>query len=202
MGMQNSGIFKTAVIISFAGHCLVFGLPGLEFPLDRTHEPEEVEVMLEFERPPLLPEEYTVGSEKKIKEVEDPPEKVKEDPEPEQAIVEQIEEEPLEEKVEAMDSERETILRYQDTIKQKIEEARRYPARARRRGIEGVACLEFIVTPDGTSRDIRIIDPSGSKILDEEAFNTINRAGPFPPIPDNIRSAFIPMKVSIVFSLR
>ena len=74
-----------------------------------------------------------------------------------------------------------------------------YPPFARKHGIDGSACLGFIVLPDGSSRDIRLIRSSGSRLLDREAIATIERANPFPPVPGEISDSAVKMELSIVF---
>lgn len=94
----------------------------------------------------------------------------------------------------------EVILRYQDMVKQRIEKVKRYPSWAKRQGIEGTVYLSFTILSNGTSQDIKIVRPSGFKILDDEAVTTIQRANPFPPIPKEIGTPSVQMEVSIVFT--
>jgi len=110
--------------------------------------------------------------------------------------------EPIEEKTEVIDPADEAMLRYQDMVKQRIEEVRRYPYWAKRQGIEGVVGLSFVVLSNGMSRDIEIVYSSGSMVLDEEAVETIERANLFPPIPKGISTSFVQMEVSIIFTLQ
>ncbi|MBI5183435.1 MAG: energy transducer TonB, partial [Nitrospinae bacterium] len=94
----------------------------------------------------------------------------------------------------------EVMLRYQDMVKQRIEDVRRYPLVAKRQGIEGVVYLNFIILSDGLTQDVKIIHSSDSKILDDEAVATIKRANPFPPIPKEISTSQVEMEISIVFT--
>lgn len=93
------------------------------------------------------------------------------------------------------------MLRYQDMIKQRIEEARRYPLWAKKQGIEGIVHINFTVLSTGLSRDIKLVRSSGSSILDKEAVTTIIRAEAFPPIPKEINSSSVRIEVAIVFAL-
>jgi protein TonB len=65
-------------------------------------------------------------------------------------------------------------------IRRCIEKVRVYPVMARKRGIEGVVYVSFRVTPDGMPVDVRIVQSSGSGILDKGAIKIIKRAGPYP----------------------
>lgn len=174
-------MIKAAFLISFAGHCIFLSASGLNLRLPR-HEkqPEDLAVELEIERPTLLPKIETIGEKKKLKEIEE----IQKEPEPEHELQRQ-----------------EVMLRYQDIIKQKIEEARRYPLWAKKQGIEGVVYLSFAVLSNGSCQDIKIIHSSGSATLDNEAVETIKRASLFPPIPKGINSPSIHIEVSIVFKL-
>jgi TonB family protein len=69
----------------------------------------------------------------------------------------------------------------------RIERAKRYPARARRLGMEGVTEVQFRITPDGTVEGVSVVKSSGFPLLDQESLETIKRAAPFPPIPGTIR---------------
>jgi len=71
-----------------------------------------------------------------------------------------------------------------DTIAELIrhlEAHRRYPAQARRRGIEGTVGLAFRVAPDGDLLVAEVRQPSGSRLLDRAAVRTLERAFPLPP---------------------
>lgn len=91
---------------------------------------------------------------------------------------------------------------YQDIIRRRIEEEKQYPHWAQKNGITGSAYLSFDLLGDGSCRNIRIVQSSGSEILDEEAVNSIRRAAPFPPIPVGIGRNSLSMKVSLVFTIK
>ncbi len=204
--MLNDKVIRTAFLISFAGHCLLLGMPGVNSYSPQTTKPEEISVRIEIEKPLLLPKVDVMGEEKKLKEIVEEPKQSEPEPKPKLRTEEVIVEEPLKEafreKVKVIDPVQEAMFRYQDMVKQRIEEARRYPSWTKRQGIEGVACLTFIVVSHGLSQDIKIIRSSGSRILDEEAAATIKRANPFPPIPQELNQDFVSMEVSIVFILQ
>lgn len=76
---------------------------------------------------------------------------------------------------------------WRSLLLRRIEEAKRYPARARRLGMEGVAEVQFRITPDGTVEGVSVVKSSGFPLLDQESLETIKRAAPFPPIPGIVR---------------
>lgn len=67
-----------------------------------------------------------------------------------------------------------------DLIRLRVEHVKRYPLTARRRGIEGEVRLLFELQKNGTIRDIKVVQSSGSNILDDEAVATLKRAVPLP----------------------
>lgn len=106
------------------------------------------------------------------------------------------------ERIGVIDPSQEAMLRYQDLVKQRIEEVRRYPFWAKRQGFEGAVGLRFVILYSGYTREAEVVRSSGFKILDQEAIATIVRASPFPPIPDEISQDFANMEVAIVFKLK
>jgi protein TonB len=58
-----------------------------------------------------------------------------------------------------------------------------YPDMARRNDWQGKVVLSFIVTPDGSVRDLRILQSSGHRILDRSAMETVRDSAPFPRPP-------------------
>jgi len=94
------------------------------------------------------------------------------------------------------------MLQYQDMVKQRIEQARRYPLWAKKQGFEGVVGLKFAILSNGTAKNIRILNSSGYKTLDHAAVQAIKRVGRFPPIPDGMKTGWIQMELAIVFKLK
>jgi len=58
----------------------------------------------------------------------------------------------------------------------------RYPENARRKGFEGKILLSFTIMENGTTRDVRIINGSGFRDLDNSAQDAVKR----PPFPQRI----------------
>lgn len=201
-------VMRVTFLLSLAGHLLFLGMPFnlSPHPQDTEKKHKELEIFyINIEKPPLLPRIDVMGEEKKLKEVVEKPEPPEPEPElepqPEEVVMEQALKEPIEEEIEVISPAQEAMLRYQDIVKQRIEEARRYPPRAKRQAIEGSVHLNFAVLSNGLSKDIKIVTSSGSKILDREAVSTIQRANPFPPIPSQINQDVVAMELSIAFVL-
>lgn len=54
-----------------------------------------------------------------------------------------------------------------------------YPAQARAQGITGDVCLMVVISSDGNVKAIRLLESSGSTILDEAAKQSVRQAAPF-----------------------
>lgn len=93
------------------------------------------------------------------------------------------------------------MLTYQDIIKQKIQQSRKYPADARQKGIEGAVEMAFTIMKQGALKNVDITGASGYMPLDEEAVATIKRASPFPEIPAGFGGQELTMKVKLIFDI-
>ncbi len=157
------------------------------------------ELLVQIENPSSLPRIEKIGKEKRLKEV------ISDFPRPElerqveEVALEEVSLQPVKEKIEVLNP---AMLCYQDMVKQRIEEVKKYPEWAKEQGIEGTVYLRFVILSDGHCPEIRLLCSSGRKILDEEAIATIKRASPFPPLPKEINNPFIQMEVSLVFTLK
>lgn len=78
---------------------------------------------------------------------------------------------------------------YLDAWRRKIERIGNlnYPDEARRRSLFGELILRVDVNVDGTVRDIRILQPSGHRVLDDAAIRIVRLAAPFAPLPPEVR---------------
>lgn len=104
------------------------------------------------------------------------------------------------EKQGSADAEKE-MLAYRDIIKQKIQQARKYPAEARKNSIEGGVEVVFTVSRPGGLKTVEVAGASGNGYLDDEAVATVKRAAPFPEIPAGFTEKEMTMKVRIIFNI-
>lgn len=79
-------------------------------------------------------------------------------------------------------------------IRARIERAKRYPLLARKFGVEGRSLVRFQINTDGKPETVSLKSTSGSKLLDDEAIETIRRAAPYPLYAD-------PLEIWIRFEL-
>ena len=64
-----------------------------------------------------------------------------------------------------------------------------YPEEARRDQLYGSLRLMVSITPDGALKDVRILDSSGFKVLDDAAVRIVKQAAPFAPFPEEMRQS-------------
>lgn len=62
-----------------------------------------------------------------------------------------------------------------------------YPAEARRQNIFGSLRLLVSVLPDGSLKEVEILESSGHQVLDDAALRIVRLAAPFAPFPDELR---------------
>jgi protein TonB len=88
-------------------------------------------------------------------------------------------------------------LSYFLKLKRQIEGVWNYPEASRMRGEQGELLLIFTIRSDGYLEDVKLLDTSGFRRLDDEAIRAIRVAAPFSPFPQswplerlNIRAIF------------
>jgi TonB family protein len=67
-------------------------------------------------------------------------------------------------------------------IRRRIQSALRYPPSARRRGLEGMARLQFEIGADGRADRIELVRSSGHPLLDRAARESVVAAGVLPRV--------------------
>jgi protein TonB len=77
----------------------------------------------------------------------------------------------------------------------------KYPALARENGIEGRVYVTFVVGPDGSIRDVKVLRGIGGG-CDEEAMRVVRMMPPFKPAKQNGRPVNVQFNMPIVFSLK
>lgn len=77
----------------------------------------------------------------------------------------------------------------------------KYPALARENGIEGRVYVTFVVGPDGSIRDVKVLRGIGGG-CDEEAMRVVKMMPAFKPAKQNGRPVNVQFNMPIVFSLK
>lgn len=189
--MKRINDLHACLLISLIAHTGLITSGMLQFNPVPQDKPFEVTFEIEEE---ILPEFYEVKEEKKIEPPIIEQEEVIE-PVPDESIIEEPE---LPEENEEL---KKSLLRYQDSIKQKIQENKKYPRWALRAKHQGIVRIVFDVLPSGMVKDLNLVHSSGFKELDSEALEAVKRASPFTAFPELLRKNEIQVEVDIVFTI-
>ena len=79
---------------------------------------------------------------------------------------------------------------YMDAWRAKVERVGNlnYPEQAKRQGIAGSLVLDVAINPDGSLQGVRVLRPSGQKVLDDAAVRIVELAAPYAPLPADLRA--------------
>ena len=93
------------------------------------------------------------------------------------------------------------VVTWQGRLAAHIERYKRYPADARERGEQGLAKVAFTIDHEGHLVTSRIVQSSGSPLLDQESLDMLVRAQPMPlppaGTPDRDLSFILPVRFNI-----
>jgi protein TonB len=64
-----------------------------------------------------------------------------------------------------------------------------YPAEARKNKLYGNLRVMVAILPDGSLKEVALLESSGEPVLDEAAIRIVRLAAPFAPFPDNLRQS-------------
>ncbi len=64
-----------------------------------------------------------------------------------------------------------------------------YPSEARRSGIYGSLRLMVAILPDGSLKEVELLESSGHKVLDDAAIRIVELGAPYAPFPDELRKS-------------
>lgn len=90
---------------------------------------------------------------------------------------------------------------YFSRIKARLSKYKRYPRKARSQGITGTALVSFVIQKNGKVSLPKLLQSSGHPDLDREALSVLERASPFPTIPDDVSQGPLSLTLPIEFSL-
>jgi periplasmic protein TonB len=140
-----------------------------------------------------------------------PPKEETKPPEPEAAVAIPIPEPP---ELEAPSEERHAtalpqmratpsaVIRWQSQLAAHIEHFKRYPAEARSRRDQGTARIAFTIDHEGRLLTSRIVQSSGSAMLDSETLTMLARAQPVPRPPDGLSDAELSFVIPVHFNMK
>lgn len=90
---------------------------------------------------------------------------------------------------------------YLNLVRQQIDQHKRYPLFARKKHIEGLVGLKFVISRDGSVKGIHVVQSSRYSVLDEAAVDAVKNANPFPPFPKEIKISLLTVEVPVSFQL-
>lgn len=99
----------------------------------------------------------------------------------------------------------ETLLlrqRYVSDVMRKTLQGMRYPRRALERFQEGSIRLAVTVGRNGELKDVQIVEESRYSLLNKEALASVDRASPFPAVPEGVGDADFSFGIPVTFRLQ
>ena len=91
---------------------------------------------------------------------------------------------------------------WQKALVSHLNRFKRYPDGARARGAQGAVLVEFTIDRAGNVVASRVLQPSGSSSLDEEAIAVLQRASPLPRPPVEMTGELFPLTLPIQFRIK
>ncbi|MEX1034063.1 MAG: TonB family protein [Cellvibrionaceae bacterium] len=92
--------------------------------------------------------------------------------------------------------------RYISDVMRKTWDNMRYPQRAQERGQQGSIRLAVTVARNGEVQDIQLVEESRYSMLNREAQASVERASPFPEVPDGVGDESFSFGIPITFRLQ
>ncbi len=86
----------------------------------------------------------------------------------------------------SLDTDDQRYVTYARAIKERIARQWKYPPEARATLTEGKLKVLFSLTRTGNLSRVKVVDPSGIPVLDEEAMRAVRAASPYPPFPEHV----------------
>ncbi len=65
---------------------------------------------------------------------------------------------------------------------------------------KGKVAIQFIITPDGSIKQMQLVLPSGDVSLDRAAWGGITGAGPFPPLPKKFKGPYLALRFYFLYN--
>lgn len=93
---------------------------------------------------------------------------------------------------------RQSAIRYEEMVIALLQQKKQYPRIARRMRMEGTARIFLNIDADGNIKTYLLKKSTGYDVLDDAVRRMVDRAAPFPPIPNK---TFARLEIPIRFSL-
>lgn len=92
--------------------------------------------------------------------------------------------------------------RYEQLLIAWLEKHKKYPSRAKRLRIEGEGMLRISIDRSGRTRLVELAQRTGNRLLDKAALAMVERANPFPAMPEKDPREEMEFMVPVAFLLR
>ncbi|MCM8757546.1 MAG: TonB family protein [Candidatus Omnitrophica bacterium] len=91
------------------------------------------------------------------------------------------------------------IRSYIELVQNKIRSKLFYPSSAKEAGWWGTLRLSIVVDSKGELKDVKILESSGYKILDDAGQEAVHLSSPFPPFPTELKLKELAIEIPIVY---
>ena len=92
-------------------------------------------------------------------------------------------------------------LNYNSKVLARLRAAKKYPAAARSKGVEGTAVISFTVSSSGKLTSVKLVKGAGNALLDNAVVAMARDAAPFPAFPQTIAKNQLTFRVPVQFKL-
>ncbi|MDD5692810.1 MAG: energy transducer TonB, partial [Candidatus Omnitrophica bacterium] len=93
------------------------------------------------------------------------------------------------------------VVRYARIVQKKILDNLVYPEAAKDAGFQGKLKLSLKLSAQGELLDSKIKEPSGYRLLDNNAVKVAKKISPYPPFPPAIKESQLWVDVPIIYQL-
>ena len=102
----------------------------------------------------------------------------------------------------SLDTKEAKYVSYFSRIKQQIQRVWVYPSQGIKRTLSGELTLKFEISKDGNLLSLRLINSSGSNILDANAVKAVRGAAPYYPFPITITKKKLSILAIFVYNAK
>ena len=102
----------------------------------------------------------------------------------------------------SLDTKEAKYVSYFSRIKQQIQRVWVYPSQGTKRTLSGELTLKFEISKDGNLLSLRLINSSGSNILDANAVKAVRGAAPYYPFPITITKKRLSILATFVYNAK
>ena len=102
----------------------------------------------------------------------------------------------------SLDTKEAKYVSYFSRIKQQIQRVWVYPSQGTKRTLSGELTLKFEISKDGNLLSLRLINSSGSNILDANAVKAVRGAAPYYPFPITINKKKLSILATFVYKAK